>query len=477
MKQLAQSLKAGKVSARETVGHYLTEIAKHDPALNAFITVDQDGALRQAEEADQRRAEGKALSPWDGIPIAIKDNISTQGLRTTCASRFLENYVPLFDATVVGRLKKAGLVIIGKTNLDEFAMGSSTEYSAYGVTHNPYDHTRVPGGSSGGSAAAVAAGEIPWSLGTDTGGSIRQPASFCGVVGLKPTYGWVSRYGVVALAPSLDQVGPVATTVEDAATLFALVAGTDPRDATSAQAPNFQVPTWDQKVIRGLKIGVPEEFFSTGLDAEVEQAVRGCLSELEDQGAILEPLSLATNEYAIDTYLTLVTAEASSCLARYDGVRYGKRVDGEDSNTMFAKSRAAGFGAEVKRRIMLGTYILSASHYEAYYEQAQKVRTLIKQDVQEALARVDVIITPTTPTTAFRIGAKRNPLEMYLSDLFTAMANLSGIPALSVPCGRDSRGLPVGIQLMGGNFSEGLLFQVGQVIEKGVERGTSDGKL
>jgi len=467
MRQLAHMLDTRQATSREIVTRYLEQIAQQEPQLNAFITVDEDGALLQAEEADRRRAEGRALSPWDGIPIAVKDNISTAGLKTTCASRFLENYRPLFDATVVDNLRQAGLPIIGKTNLDEFAMGSSTEYSAYGVTRNPHDLSRVSGGSSGGSAAAVAAGEAPWALGTDTGGSIRQPASFCGVVGLKPTYGAVSRYGVVALAPSLDQVGPVATTVEDTAILFSLIAGPDRRDASSSEARPFQVPRWDEQFVTGLKIGVPEEFFGEGLDQEVEQAVRKCLAELESRGAVLVPISLATNEYAIDTYLTLVTAEASSCLARYDGVRYGTRVAAADSNTMFSKSRAAGFGSEVKRRIMLGTYVLSASHYEAYYEQAQKVRTLIKRDVLASFEEVDVVITPTTPTPAFRIGAKRNPLEMYLSDLFTAMANLSGIPAISVPCGKDSKGLPLGIQIMASHFQEELLFKVAYMVERG----------
>ena len=468
MKKLANLLETRQVSSQEIVEHYLGEITRQEPMLNAFITVDQEGALTQAQAADQRRAENRPLSPWDGIPIAIKDNISTQGLNTTCASRFLANYRPLFDATVVRYLKDAGLPILGKTNLDEFAMGSSTEYSAYGVTCNPHDRSRVSGGSSGGSAAAVAAGEIPWSLGSDTGGSIRQPASFCGVVGLKPTYGWVSRYGLVALAPSLDQIGPLATSVEDTAILFSLLAGADPKDASSAAAQTFEVPAWDERCIKGLKIGVPEEFFGKGLHPEVEQAVRRGLRALEEHGAVLVPISLSTNEYAIDTYLTLVTAEASSSLARYDGVRYGERVGAQDSNTMFAKSRAAGFGPEVKRRIILGTYVLSASHYEAYYEQAQRVRTLIRQDVLEAFRHVDVIITPTTPTAAFRIGAKQSPLEMYLSDLFTAMANLSGIPALSVPCGKDSKGLPLGMQIMGKHFSEALLFRVGHFIEKTV---------
>jgi aspartyl-tRNA(Asn)/glutamyl-tRNA(Gln) amidotransferase subunit A len=470
MRNLAHLLETRQVSSREIVKHYLGEIKQQEPDLNAFITVDDVGALAQADAADMRRSQGNPLSPWDGIPIAVKDNISTKGLKTTCASRFLSNYKPLFDASVVRSLRDAGMPILGKTNLDEFAMGSSTEYSAYGVARNPHDRTRVSGGSSGGSAAAVAAGEAPWSLGTDTGGSIRQPASFCGVVGLKPTYGWVSRYGVVALAPSLDQVGPMARTVEDAAILFSLLAGPDPKDATSADARNFEVPFWDDQFVKDLKIGVPEEFFGEGLHPDVEKAVRRSLRTLEGQGATLVPISLATNDYAIDTYLTLVTAEASSSLARYDGVRYGERVHAADSNTMFSKSRAAGFGPEVKRRIMLGTYVLSASHYEAYYEQAQRVRTLIKLDVLDAFKQVDVIITPTTPTTAFTIGAKRNPLEMYLSDLFTAMANLSGIPALSVPCGTDPKGLPIGLQIMGSHFREELLFKVGYVVERSAAR-------
>ncbi len=473
MKKLAQLLESKQVSSEEVAQKYLNRIKEKDSEINAFITVDEDGVLQQARAADQRRAQGSPLSKWDGIPIAIKDNISTQGLLTSCASKFLSNYKPVFDATVVSKLKQAGLPIIGKTNLDEFAMGSSTEYSTYGATCNPHDIERVSGGSSGGSAAAVAAEMIPWALGTDTGGSIRQPASFCGVVGLKPTYGRVSRFGVVALAPSLDHVGPLAKSVEDVAILFSLLAGSDPGDSTSAQIGPFAVPSWDGSVVKGLKIGVPEEFFSTGLNSEVEQAVRNSLKMLEAQGATLIPISLASNAYAIDTYLTIVTAEASSSLARFDGIRYGERVDAEDTNTMYAKSRAAGFGTEVKRRIMLGTYVLSASQYEEYYEQAQKVRTIIKQEVSEALKQVDVIITPTTPTPAFKIGEKRDPLELYLSDLYTAIANLSGVPALSLPCGTTSAGLPMGVQVMGDYFSEELILQVGSLIEQGVGGGVS----
>ncbi|MFY9525511.1 MAG: Asp-tRNA(Asn)/Glu-tRNA(Gln) amidotransferase subunit GatA [Firmicutes bacterium] len=471
MRKTAALLEKRQISSEELVKQYLTRIEEADPQINAFITCSGEEALAQARDADRRRARGEALSPWDGIPIAVKDNISTMGLRTTCASKFLAEYVPVFDAAVVENVRKAGLPILGKTNLDEFAMGSSSEYSAFGVTKNPHDLERVAGGSSGGSAAAVAAGEAPWALGTDTGGSIRQPAAFCGVVGLKPTYGRVSRYGVVALAPSLDQVGPLATCVEDAAILFSLLAGPDRRDAISSQSRPFSLPEWDLDSVRGLRVGVPKEFFGSGLNPEVEQAVNACLGELERLGAQLQSISLYTNEYAIETYLTIVTAEASSCLARFDGVRYGRRVEAADSNTMFAKSRAAGFGPEVKRRIMLGTYVLSAKQYKLFYEQAQRVRALIQQDVAQALKQVDLIVTPTTPNTAFKIGEKRNPLEMYLSDLYTALANLSGIPALSLPCGRDSRGLPIGIQFMGRHFEEELLFQAAYAVEQTQRRG------
>ena len=466
MKKLAYLLQSKQVSSIELVEKYLAQIEASEKKLNALITVDKKGALQAAREADQRWKKGENRSPWDGIPIVLKDNISTRGMRTTCASKILADYVPLYDASVVTLLRKQGLPILGKANLDEFAMGSSTEYSSFGVTVNPFDGNRVAGGSSGGSAAAVAAGETPWALGTDTGGSIRQPAAFCGVVGLKPTYGRGSRYGVVALAPSLDQVGPLAKTVEDAAILFSILAGTDPKDATSANAQEFNVPNWDDALIKGLKIGIPKEFFGEGLHPEVEEAVRRALQILEEEGALLVPLSLSTNVYAIDTYLTIVTAEASSSLARYDGVRYGQRKEGADSNTMFAKTRGEGFGAEVKRRIMLGTYVLGAGHYEDFYEQAQKVRTLIKDDLQSAWEKADLIITPTTPTTAFKIGEKRNPLEMYLSDLYTAIANLGGIPALSLPCGKDSRSLPIGLQIMANHFQEELMFQAAYFLEK-----------
>lgn len=472
MRKLAQLLQQGEVSSTEIVQNYLDRIAQEEGRINAFITVDKEGALAEAAASDARRKQGEPLSPWDGIPIAVKDNICTLGVRTTCGSRMLENYVPPFDAAVVTLLKRAGLPILGKTNLDEFAMGSSTEYSAFKAVRNPHDESRVPGGSSGGSAAAVAVGEAPWALGTDTGGSIRQPAAFCGVVGLKPTYGRVSRYGLVALAPSLDQIGPIARNVGDAAVLFSLIAGPDSRDATSSSQASFRLQLEDEPFPKGLKIGVPEEYFGEGLSSEVRQAVENALSQLEALGAVLVPISLETNVYAIDTYLTIAAAEASSSLARYDGVRYGMRVEAHDTNTMFEKTRGRGFGSEVKRRIMLGTYVLSASHYEAYYEQAQRVRTLINQEVQRAFEEVDLVITPTTPTTAFRIGEKRNSLEMYLSDLYTAMANLTGIPALSMPCGLDSQGLPIGLQIMGSHFQEKVVFQVAYWLENALKGGS-----
>ena len=472
MKNLAQLLRQGEISSTEIVRSYLDKIALEEERVNAFITVDEEGALAAAEASDIRRQKGELLSPWDGIPIAVKDNICTQGMRTTCGSRMLQNYIPPFDAQVVQLIKKAGMPILGKTNLDEFAMGSSTEYSAFKPTRNPYDELRVPGGSSGGSTAAVAVGEAPWALGTDTGGSIRQPAAFCGVVGLKPTYGRVSRYGLIALAPSLDQIGPIARNVEDAVALFSLIAGPDSKDATSSPKAEFTFQLNDEAFLRDLKIGVPEEFFGEGLAQEVRQAVEKALNHLEALGAVLVPISLETNRYAIDTYLTIATAEASSSLARYDGVRYGMRVEAHDTNTMFEKTRSRGFGSEVKRRIMLGTYVLSARHYEAYYEQAQRVRTLIKHDVQRALKQVDVVITPTTPTTAFRIGEKRHSLEMYLSDLYTAMANLTGIPALSMPCGSDSQGLPIGLQIMADHFQENLVFQVAYWLENALQGGS-----
>ena len=466
MKGLAQKLRTGQVTSVQLVQHYLDKIQADDPKVQAFLYVDWEGALAAARASDERRKLGKPLSPWDGIPIAVKDNICTVGMPTTCASRLLEDYYSPFDAAVIERIKRAGLPVLGKTNLDEFAMGSSTEYSAYHITHNPYDLSRVPGGSSGGSAAAVAAGLCPWALGSDTGGSIRQPAAFCGVVGLKPTYGRVSRWGLMALASSLDQIGPMGRTVEDVEILFSLIAGYDGRDSTSLPDAAYHCSASGPDTLAGLRLGVPEEFFGNGLCPEVAASVRRAITLMESLGAQVQPISLPHSAYAIDTYLTLVTAEASSNLARYDGVRYGKRVEADDAWDMFRKTRTKGFGPEVKRRIMLGTYVLTASHHEAYYEQARRVRSLITQDLEDAFAAVDVVVTPTTPTTAFRIGEKQDPLQMYLSDSYTATANLAGIPALTLPCGFDSRGLPIGIQLLADHFREDLLFRTGRLLER-----------
>lgn len=469
MRILAEQLSTGRITSVELVQHYLDKIEREDGEIQAFLHVDREGALRAAHESDERRRQGRPLSPWDGIPIAVKDNICTVGMPTTCASRILENYYSPFDAEVVARVKGMGLPILGKTNLDEFAMGSSTEYSAYQITRNPHDLSRVPGGSSGGSAAAVAAEFCPWALGTDTGGSIRQPAAFCGIVGLKPTYGRVSRWGLVALASSLDQIGPMGKNVEDVEILFSIIAGYDPKDSTSWPDSAYQLGEAVPDNLAGLRVGIPKEFFGEGLSAEVAASVKGALAVLEGLGAKLKPISLPHSAYSIDTYLTLVTAEASSNLARYDGVRYGMRVEAEDAAAMFRKTRTKGFGPEVKRRIMLGTYVLTASHHAAYYEQARRVRSLITQDLENAFQEVDVVVTPTTPSTAFRIGEKQDPLQMYLSDSFTAIANLAGVPALTLPCGADKLGLPIGIQLMADHFREDLLFLTGRLLERALK--------
>ncbi|NLM39064.1 MAG: Asp-tRNA(Asn)/Glu-tRNA(Gln) amidotransferase subunit GatA [Firmicutes bacterium] len=477
MKELAHKLRTSQVSSVELVQHYLDRIRAVDSDIRAFLYVDEDGAIAEAKASDERRRRGEPLSPWDGIPIAIKDNICTVGTPTTCASRMLENYYSPFEAEVITRIKQAGMPILGKTNMDEFAMGSSTEFSAFYITRNPHDLTRVPGGSSGGSAAAVAAGEAPWALGTDTGGSIRQPGAFCGVVGLKPTYGRVSRWGLVALASSLDQIGPMARTVADAEILFSIIAGHDNRDSTSWPNAAYRVMDAVPDNLKGISVGVPEEFFAEGLDPEVACSVRQAIKMLENLGAEVKPISLPHNIYSIDTYLTLVTAEASSNLARYDGVRYGLRVEAPDCTTMFKKTRTKGFGPEVKRRIMLGTYVLTASHHEAFYEQARRVRTLIAQDLEQAFSSVDVVVTPTTPTTAFRIGEKQDPLQMYLSDSYTAIANLAGNPALTMPCGIDRKGLPIGLQLIADHFREDLIFTVGRVLEQSLREVEAGGEL
>lgn len=465
--ELHELLAGKKLSATELTQGFLDRIEAVDPDIRAFITVTKQEALAQAKAVDEKLGRGEKLGMLEGIPMALKDNLCTEGIRTTCSSKILENFIPPYQATVAEKLHDSGAVLLGKLNMDEFAMGSSTENSGFFATRNPWDPERVPGGSSGGSVASVAADQAVYALGSDTGGSIRQPAAFCGVVGLKPTYGVVSRYGLIAYASSLDQIGPVTKTVRDNALVLNAIAGHDAKDSTSAV---FEKPDYTQFLtedIRGLRIGVPKEYFGQGLDPHVEGVLQEALRTYESLGAIVEECSLPHTEYAMPAYYLIATAEASSNLARYDGVRYGRRAEGaEDVIGMFCQTRAEGFGPEVKRRIMLGTYALSAGYYDAYYLKAQKVRTLIVRDFEEALAKFDVLLSPTTPTTAFRIGEKSgDPLTMYLSDVCTVPINLAGIPALSIPAG-FADGLPVGMQLMGKHFAEGTLYKAAYAFEK-----------
>ena len=469
--EIRKKLRNKELSSREITEYYLERIERIDSRIRAYLTVSREEALAQAEAADEKLARGEDL-PLLGVPLSVKDNICTRGLRTTCASRILENFVPPYDATVVERLKEAGAVILGKTNLDEFAMGSSTENSAFFPTHNPWDPERVPGGSSGGSAAAVAAGLSAASLGSDTGGSIRQPAAFCGVVGLKPTYGRVSRYGLVAFASSLDQIGPLTRTVPDAALLLRVIGGPDPRDSTSYSEPQPDYLAELEKPLPRLKLGLPKEYFGEGLSEEIRLRLEEVFREIESLGFELKEVSLPHTEYAVATYYIIAPAEASSNLARYDGVKYGLRVEGRDLLDMYKKTRSRGFGAEVKRRIMIGTYALSAGYYEAYYRKASQVRTLIARDFAEAFKEVDLILTPVTPTPAFRLGEKtQDPLQMYLSDIFTIPVNLAGVVGLSLPVGLTSEGLPVGLQIIGPHFSEPLVLNFGHRVERHLDLG------
>ena len=468
--EASKRLAAGDFTAIELTEAVLDRIVAVDNDVKAYLTLTPEEALDQARAADDRRAAGENGSLL-GIPLAIKDVLCTRGITTTCGSRILEPFVPPYDATVVTRLKATGAILLGKTNTDEFAMGSSTENSAYFTTRNPWDLERVPGGSSGGSAAAVAADECLGALGTDTGGSVRQPAGLCGVVGLKPTYGRVSRYGLIAYASSLDQVGALAKDVTDAAILLGAIAGHDPRDSTSIDAP---VPDYTAALtgdIKGVRIGVPKEYFIDGMQPEVEAAVRAAVDVMVGLGANVRKVSLPHTEYALPVYYLIAPAEASANLARYDGVRYGLRVDeSDDLIQTYKDTRGLGFGAEVKRRIMLGTYALSAGYYDAYYLKAQKVRTLIKSDFDAAFGQVDVIVAPTSPTTAFRIGEKTDdPLQMYLSDVFTLSMNLAGIGGLSLPCGFDDNGLPVGMQIMGPPLGEEQVLRVAYAYEQATE--------
>ncbi len=457
-----------KTTAVALIESFYSKIEKDDPQIGAYLVLSKDRAFAKAAEIDARAAKGETLPPLGGVPVGIKDVMVTRGVRTTAGSKILGNYIPPYDCTAVARMEAAGAIVLGKLNCDEFAMGSSNENSAWHPVHNPRDLSRVPGGSSGGSAAAVAADMAVATLGSDTGGSIRQPASFCGVVGLMPTYGRVSRYGLIAFASSLDRIGPLTKTVKDAAIVLRAIAGRDPMDATSAEVPVPDYVAQLEKPVRGLRLGVAKEYFGEGLDPEVKKAVEAAIQKLAQLGCEIVPVSLPHTEYAIPTYYIVATAEASSNLARFDGVRYGYRAgDARTLSEMYRRSRDHGFGAEVKRRIMLGTYALSAGYYDAYYLKAQKVRTLLVRDFEEAFKKVDAIVTPTSPTAAFKLGEKvDDPLAMYLADIFTVTADLAGIPGISIPCGETKENLPVGLQILGKHFDEATILRVAHAYEQ-----------
>ena len=473
LKSLTIDAARAAIQERRTTAFALAEefylrIGKQDPEIGAYLTLSKERALTKAAEIDALAAKGERLPPLGGVPVAIKDVMATRDVRTTAGSKILGSYVPPYDCTAVARMESAGAVVLGKLNCDEFAMGSSNENSAWRPVRNPRDLSRVPGGSSGGSAAAVAANMAVATLGSDTGGSIRQPASFCGLVGLMPTYGRVSRYGLIAFASSLDRIGPLAKTATDAALLLRTIAGRDPMDSTSADVPVPDYVAELAKPVEGLKLGVPKEYFGEGLDGEVRESVEAAIQKLAKSGCEIVPISLPHTKYAIPTYYIVATAEASSNLARFDGVRYGYRANAAHSlSEMYRRSRDQGFGPEVKRRIMLGTYALSAGYYDAYYLKAQKVRTLLAQDFAEAFERVDAIVTPTSPTAAFKLGEKvDDPLAMYLADIFTVTANLAGIPGISVPCGETKEKLPIGLQILGKHFDEATILRVGRAVEQ-----------
>ena len=468
--EASEKIRKREFSALELTEAIFQRISETEEKTHSYITLCRDSALNQARQADEVFKKERDTHALFGIPFAVKDNFLTRGIRTTCASKILGEFNPPYDSTTVSKIRAAGAVIIGKTNLDEFAMGSSTENSAFHPTCNPWNTDRVPGGSSGGSAAAVAADQCIVALGTDTGGSIRQPASCCGIVGLKPTYGRVSRFGIIAFASSMDQVGPMTKDVTDCALMLNAIAGYDPADSTSINEP---VPRYSAALtadIEGLRLGIPKEYFASGIQPEVERAVGQAIRLLEKNGAVPEEISLPHTDYAVAAYYIIATAEASSNLARYDGMRYGRRADAPDLTETYMLSREEGFGAEVKRRIMLGTYALSAGYYDAYYLKAQKVRALIKKDFDQAFKTCDAIITPTAPTTAFKIGEKtQDPLQMYLSDICTISVNLAGVPALSLPCGFDTDGLPIGMQIIGKHFDEANLFRIAYAYEQSTD--------
>lgn len=466
--ELSAAIKDKKVTVREAVEVSLDAIAKKEESLNCYVTVDREGALQRADEVQKKIDGGTLNGPLAGVPVAVKDNMCTKGMLTTCSSKILGNFVPTFTADAVLRLEEAGAVILGKTNMDEFAMGSTTETSAYGVTRNPWNEEHVPGGSSGGSAAAVAAGECFFALGSDTGGSIRQPASFCGVVGMKPTYGTVSRYGLIAYGSSLDQIGPLCKDVTDCATILEVIAGHDPKDSTSIKREDANFTSALQEDVTGMKIGIPRDYFGEGLDPEVKASVLAAAELLKAKGAMVEEFDLSLVDYAIPAYYTIAAAEASSNLERFDGIKYGYRAeDCEELHQMYKKTRSRGFGAEVKRRIMLGSFVLSSGYYDAYYLKALRVKALIKKAFDDAFSKYDVILGPAAPTTAPELGKSlQDPIRMYLGDIYTISVNLAGLPGITVPCGMDSKGLPIGVQLIGDCFREKKLLRMAYTYEK-----------
>lgn len=466
--QLGKKIKAGEVTAVEATKAALEQIRRMEPSLNSFVTVDEAGALKRAEEIQKKIEAGELTGSLAGVPVAIKDNMCTQGMRTTCSTKILENFVPTYTAEAVLKLQKAGAIIIGKTNMDEFAMGSTTETSYFGATKNPWNLEHVPGGSSGGSCAAVAAEECFYALGSDTGGSIRQPSSFCGVTGIKPTYGTVSRYGLIAYGSSLEQIGPVAKDVTDCAAILETIASYDKKDSTSLQREDYDFTVALVDDVKGMRIGIPKDYFGAGLDSEVKSAVLAAAKVLEEKGAIVEEFELGLVEYAIPAYYVIASAEASSNLARFDGVKYGYRAsEYEGLHSMYKKTRSEGFGAEVKRRIMLGSFVLSSGYYDAYYLKALRTKALIKQEFNKAFAKYDVILGPTAPTTAPKLGdSLSDPMKMYLGDIYTISVNLAGLPAISIPCGTDSKGLPIGLQLIGDCFAEKKIIQAAYTYEQ-----------
>ena len=465
--ELSQKIRDGEISVKETVDIYREQIEKMEPQVHAFLSVDENRLASRVKEVEEGIKNGSYSGPLAGVPIAVKDNICTKGQKTTCASKILENFVPAFDAEAVKRLEDAGMIVLGKTNMDEFAMGSTTETSAYGITRNPWNLEHVPGGSSGGSCAAVAAGETYLALGSDTGGSIRQPSSYCGVTGIKPTYGTVSRYGLVAYASSLDQIGPVGKDVSDCAALLEIIAGHDTKDSTSMKREDLQFSKELTGDIKGMKFGVPEEYLAEGLDPEVKASFMGVLDTLKELGAEVEFFSIKTMEYMIPAYYIIASAEASSNLERFDGVKYGFRAaEYEGLHDMYKKTRTAGFGEEVKRRIMLGSFVLSSGYYDAYYLKALRTKALIKKEFDQAFGKYDVLLAPASPFTAPKIGESlKDPLAMYLGDIYTVAVNLCGLPGITVPCGKDSKGLPIGIQMIGDCFMEKKILRAAHAYE------------